>query len=276
MDAPQFSLEREQYVALSQVVSRVVHCAAMVNLAIGRQEMLDWSARGMTTVLEFCTDAQADLRFTSSTAVFPDRGGPWPEGLIPVWEGCTGYGAAKIAAEATIRSSDIPAAIVRLPSLYDLEAPNPRDIYEIILEAGLRAGHMPKGLTFPMIDVTAVAAFLLGDITTADGAIYNLIPDQRVTPLQPAPIAAQDWPAKVTLEPGIAGVIAEFPDTLRADATFETAQARAAWARISDQTFDTLCDAQTLLARRAETYQGEPALTSKSDMVSARAASLAK
>lgn len=159
MDAPQFSLEREQYLALSQVVRRVVHCAAMVNLAIGRQEMLDWSARG---------------------------------------------------------------------------------------------------------------------ITTGEAAIYNLIPDQRVTPTQPAPVAAQEWPVKVTLEPGIAGVISEFPDTLRAGAAFETAQARAAWARVSDRGFETLCDAQTLLARRAETYQGEPALTSKSDMVSARAASLAK
>ena len=276
LDAPQFSLDPAQYAALTQVVSRVVHCAAMVNLAIGRQEMLDWSARGITTVLEFCGDAQADLRFTSSTSVFPDRGGPWPEGLIPVWEGCTGYGAAKIAAEMTIRNAEIPAAIVRLPSLYDLEAPNPRDIYEIILETGLRAGHMPKGLAFPMIDVTAAAAFLLGDITTPVASIYNLIPDQRVMPAQPQPIAARDWLSKVTLEPGIAGVIAEFPDTLRADAAFETTQARAAWARISDQTFESLCDADTLLARRAEAYQGEPALISKSDMVSARAASLAK
>jgi acyl-coenzyme A synthetase/AMP-(fatty) acid ligase/nucleoside-diphosphate-sugar epimerase/acyl carrier protein len=276
LDAPQFSLDPGQYAALAQVTTRVIHCAAMVNLAIGRQEMLDWSARGITTVLEFCGDAQADLRFTSSTSVVPDRGGPWPEGLVPVWEGCTGYGAAKIAAEVTIRNANIPAAIVRLPSLYDLEAPNPRDIYEIILEAGLRAGHMPKGLTFPMIDVTGVAAFLLGDITTEVAAIYNLIPDQRVTPEQHQPITAQDWLSKVTLEPGIAGVITEFPDTLRADAAFETAQARAVWARVSDLPFELLCDAKTLLARRLEAYQGEPALTSKSDMVSARAASLAK
>lgn len=276
LDAPQFSLDPGQYAALTQVVTRVIHCAAMVNLAIGRQEMLDWSARGITTVLEFCGDARADLRFTSSTAVVPDRGGPWPEGLVPVWEGCTGYGAAKIAAEATIRNANIPAAIVRLPSLYDLEAPNPRDLYEIILEAGLRGGHMPKGLAFPMIDVTGVAAFLLGDIATEIASIYNLIPDQRVTPEQPQPIAAQDWLDKVTLESGIARVIAEFPDTLRADGAFETAKARAAWARVSDQPFELLCDADTLLARRLEAYQGEPALTSKSDMVSARAASLAK
>ncbi|MCG7493606.1 AMP-binding protein [Thalassobius sp. Cn5-15] len=276
LDAPQFSLDPAQYATLAQMVTRVIHCAAMVNLAIGRQEMLDWSARGITTVLEFCSDAQADLRFTSSTAVVPDRGGPWPEGLIPEWEGCTGYGAAKIGAETTIRNTAIRAAIVRLPSLYDLEAPNPRDIYELILEAGLRAGHMPKGLTFPMIDVTAVAAFLLGDITMPDAPIYNLIPDQRVMPAGPDPVATQDWLDKVTLDTGIAGVIAEFPDTLRADARFETAQARAAWARVSDQAFETLCDAKTLLERRTQAYQGDPALISKSDIVSARAASLTR
>ncbi|MCH2164581.1 MAG: AMP-binding protein [Marinovum sp.] len=276
LDAPQFSLDQAQYAALAKAVTRVIHCAAMVNLAIGRQEMLDWSARGITTILEFCGDAGADLRFTSSTSVFPDRGGPWPEGLTPVWAGCTGYGAAKIAAEATIRNGEIPAAILRLPSLYDLEAPNPRDIYEIILEASYRAGHMPQGLTFPMVDVTAVAAFLLGDITTPEAAIYNLIPDQRVATATPQPLATQEWLAKVTLEPGIAGVIVDYPDTLRADARFENGQARAAWSRMSDEPFEALCVAATLLERRAQAYQGEPALISKSDMVSARAASLAK
>jgi hypothetical protein len=127
-----------------------------------------------------------------------------------------------------------------------------------------------------MIDVRDVAAFLLGDIATPTASIYNLIPDRRVMPAQPQPIPAQDWLGKVTPDPGIAGVIADFPDTLRADATFETVQARAAWARVSDRAFETLCDADTLLARRAKAYQGEPALISKSDMVSARAASLTK
>jgi len=104
LDAPRFALGQDAYDALAGAVSKVVHCAAMVNLAIGRQEMLDWSARGMQTVLTFCRDAQADLRFTSSSSVFPDRGGPWPEAPATVWEGCTGYGAAKIAAEEAIRA----------------------------------------------------------------------------------------------------------------------------------------------------------------------------
>ncbi len=276
LDAPQFSLDRVHYEAMTQVVTRVIHCAAMVNLAIGRQEMLDWSARGITTVIEFCRDADADLRFTSSTSVFPDRGGPCPEDLITVWEECTGYGAAKIAAEATIRSSGISSAIVRLPSMYDLEAPNPRDLYEIILQAVFRSGNRPRGLTFPMIDVTAAASFLLGDITTPDASIYNLIPDHRITLEMPQPVAPQDWLAMTNLDPGIAGVIAEYPDTLCADAKFETAHAQAAWARVSDRPFGSLTDTETLLARRAQAYQGEPALTSKSDIVSARAASLAK
>lgn len=260
LDAPNFDLPRAQYRGLARMVERVVHCAAMVNLAIGRQEMLDWSARGITSVIAFCRDAGADLRFTSSTSVFPDRGGPWPEGLTPVWEGCTGYGAAKIAAEDTIRAADIPAAIVRLPSLYDLAAPNPRDIYEIILKASFATGAFPRGLCFPMIDVGAAAAFLVGDIARPGAPIYNLIPD----PIAPACLEARpfaEWRARAPLDPGIARVLAEYPDTLRADARFETARARAAWARISDRPFDSISDADTLLACRARPHQSAPAFT---------------
>ncbi|EBA13666.1 AMP-binding protein [Roseobacter sp. CCS2] len=261
LDAPQFALEPDAYAALAKSVTKVVHCAAMVNLAIGRKDMLDWSARGMETVLGFCTDAQADLRFTSSSAVFPDQGGPWPEAPVTLWEGCTGYGAAKIAAEAAILASGISAAIVRLPSLYDLDTPNPRDIYEIILKASLRAGSMPQALEFPMTDVTAAAAFLLGDVTAPGGAIYNLMADTRILPQDPAALPTTQWLATAELPQGIAKVIAEFPDTLCANSDFENAAARAAWARVSDQPFDTISDADTLLARRARDYHKDPALT---------------
>lgn len=261
LDAPQFALEQDAYAALARSVTKVVHCAAMVNLAIGRKDMLDWSARGMQTVLAFCADAKADLRFTSSSAVFPDQGGPWPESLATVWDGCTGYGAAKIAAEVAIQASGVPAAIVRLPSLYDLNAPNPRDIYEIILEASLRAGHMPKSLQFPMTDVTAAAAFLLGDVTASSGAIYNLMADTHITPKDPNALAPKDWLAKAELPQGITKVIAEFPDTLCANATFANTAARSAWARISDDAFDTISDTDTLLARRAHDYHSDPAFT---------------
>ncbi|OAN74020.1 AMP-dependent synthetase [Jannaschia sp. EhC01] len=260
LDAPRFALAQDAYTALARSVSRVVHCAAMVNLAIGRDEMLDWSARGMETVLTFCGDAGADLRFTSSSAVFPDRGGPWPEAPAKPWDGCTGYGAAKIAAEDAIRAAGIPAAIVRLPSLYDLEAPNPRDIYEIILEASLRAGHMPQGLEFPMIDVTVAAAFLLGPVTASDAPIYNLMADAHIIPKDPHALPPADWLEKVTLAEGIAKVITEFPDTLRATSTFDNSAARAAWAQVSDQPFAVISDGDALLARRARDYQRDPAL----------------
>lgn len=260
LDAPHFALEPAAYTALAASTSKVVHCAAMVNLAIGREEMLDWSARGMETVLGFCKDAKADLRFTSSSAVFPDRGGAWPEAPATVWEGCTGYGAAKIAAEAAIRTSGVAAAIVRLPSLCDLEAPNPRDIYEIILKASLEAGHMPQALAFPMTDVTAAAAFLLGPVTGPDAPIYNLMADARIMPADPHALPPKEWLGKVTLAPGIAKVIADFPDTLRADASFENNAARAAWAQLSDRPYDTISDGDALLARRAADYQRDPAL----------------
>lgn len=261
LDAPQFALEKAAYTALAASTSKVVHCAAMVNLAIGRQEMLDWSARGMQTVLTFCADAGADLRFTSSSAVFPDRGGPWPEAPATTWEGCTGYGAAKIAAETAIRASGVDAAIVRLPSLYDLGAPNTRDIYEIILKASFEAGHMPQSLVFPMTDVTAAAAFLLGPITGPDAPIYNLMADARIVPKDANALPPMDWLAQVTLAPGIAKVIVDFPDTLCADARFKNGATRAIWGGISDRPFDTICDGETLLARRADDYQSEPALT---------------
>lgn len=261
LDAPHFALHSDAYAALAQSVTKVVHCAAMVNLAIGHEDMLDWSARGMETVLTFCADANADLRFTSSSAVFPDRGGPWPEAPATLWDQCTGYGAAKIAAEAAIQAAGVAAAIVRLPSLYDLNAPNPRDIYEIILKASLRAGHMPQALEFPMTDVTAAAAFLFGPVTAPDAPIYNLMADTRIVPSDPAALGPKDWLAIAALDPGIARVIADFPDTLRADSTFENAAARAAWAQTSDQPFDTISDSDSLLGRRARDYQSEPALT---------------
>ncbi len=261
LDAAQFALSQEAYVQLASSVTKVVHCAAMVNLAIGREEMLDWSARGMETVLAFCKQAGADLRFTSSSAVFPDRGGPWPETLTSVWNGCTGYGVAKIAAERAIAATDVPAAIVRLPSLYDLQAPNMRDIYEIILKASYVAGHMPQSLTFPMSDVMATAAFLLGPIVSPDTSIYNLMADTRIVPKDPDALAPQDWLERVSLAPGIAKVIADFPDTLRADSRFDNAAAQAAWARVSNRPFGSISDGETLLACRARDYQREPALT---------------
>jgi acyl-coenzyme A synthetase/AMP-(fatty) acid ligase/nucleoside-diphosphate-sugar epimerase/acyl carrier protein len=260
LDAPNFGLEPSAYAALATSVTRVIHCAAMVNLAIPRTEMLEWSARGMAKVLAFCSTADADLRFTSSSAVFPDRGGPWPEGPAKAWEGCTGYGAAKIASEVAIKNSGVCAAIVRLPSLYDLNAANPRDIYEIILKASLCAGHMPHGLEFPMTDVKAAAAFLLGPVTAPDAPIYNLMADVRITPTDPNALDAKDWLEAVKLAPGIANVIAKFPDTLCADATFINTAACAALVQITDRPCSSISDGNALLLRRAKDYQSDPAL----------------
>jgi nucleoside-diphosphate-sugar epimerase/acyl carrier protein len=260
LDAPSFGLNDAPLKALAASVTQVVHCAAMVNLAIGRKEMLNWSARGMETVLKFCNDASADLRFTSSSAVFPDSGGPWPETTAVLWDEITGYGAAKIAAEVAIQSSGISAAIVRLPSLYDLNAPNPRDIYEIILKASLRGGYMPEGLEFPMTDVTAAAVFLLAPVTAPNAPIYNLMADARISPHGYTALAPKDWLATVDLDPGIANVIATFPDTLRADASFFNTSARAAWACVSGNSYSSICDEAALLSRRKLDYQSDPAL----------------
>lgn len=260
LDSTGFGLNATACAALTASVTKVIHCAAMVNLAIGREEMMGWSARGIETVLTFCKSAHADLCFTSSSAVFPDQGGPWPEGPATEWEGCTGYGAAKIAAEEAIRTAGIPAAIVRLPSLYDLNSPNSRDIYEIILQASLRAGHFPNGLEFPMTDVTAAAAFLVGSVISPEAPIYNLMADERIAPKGSRMLNTQDWLAAVELEPGIANVISDFPATLCANAVFENGRARATWASISNRPYSDISDADALLSRRAQDYQRDPAL----------------
>ena len=261
LDAARFGLDPDAYDALAGAVTQVVHCAAMVNLAVGRAERLEWSARGIETVIAFCRQAQADLRFTSSSAVFPDQGGPWPEAPAHAWDGCTGYGAAKIAAEVAIAASDVPAAIVRLPSLYDLVRPNPRDIYEIILAASQTLGHMPEGLEFPMTDVTAAAAFLLGPITGDDAPIYNLMADHRVHAGAASALPVETWRASADLPSGIAGVIDEFPSTLKADAAFENTHAKAAWRTLSHAPYDTISDPEVLLIQRGCLYQSDPALT---------------
>lgn len=260
LDAPRFGLDAAAHDMLAARVRAVVHCAATVNLALGAAEMTTGALRGVETVLAFCRAAGADLRFASSTAVFPDRGGPWPEGPARGWNGVSGYGAAKIAAEEAIAASGVPAAILRLPSLYDLGSPNPRDLYEIVLAAALRSGTLPRGLRFPMIDVRAAAAVLLGPTPEAGAEHRNLVAG-LVAPSARGTVPTADWLAAADLPAGVARLLAAAPDTLRADARFETAAARAAWRAVSDAPYEAICDAEALLAARAAAYQGEPALT---------------
>ena len=111
-----------------------------------------------------------------------------------------------------------------------------------------------------MTDVTAAAAFLLGPIAAPEAPIYNLMADARIAPKDASALPATDWLAKVQLDPGIAKVIADFPDTLRADSIFENNAARAAWVQLSDRAFDTISDGDALLKRRASTYPSDPAL----------------
>ncbi len=155
----------------------------------------------------------------------------------------------------------MPAAIIRLPSLYDLDAPNPRDICEAILEAALRADAVPEGLCFPMTDVRAAAVLLLGPVTAPGAPVMNLIPETPLRPEASRRLAPDAWREAVDLPAGIARLIAEAPDTLRVDARFDNDAARAAWARVSDCPFEAICDGAALLAARRAAYQSEPALT---------------
>ena len=144
-DALRFGLDEASHDALAARVSSVVFCAAMMNMAIGKAEILNWSERGRDTVLSFRREAGADLCVSSSGATFADRGGPWREAAIPPWDSCPGYGGTEIAAEAAIAASDSPAALVRLPSFCCLGAPNPAISTKSSLPRQPGRAHVPRG-----------------------------------------------------------------------------------------------------------------------------------
>lgn len=250
-----FGLDPQSYAQLAECVSSVIHCAAMVNLAVDRTHSQKWAQTGISNILDFCASAEADLRFTSSSAVFPDAGGPFPEAATQLFEGCSGYGAAKIDAEAQIAASGVPSAIVRLPSLYDLTAPNPHDIYEIIMAACATMKALPEGLTFRMVDVHAVAAVLVGLAPPDGGAqYYNYGPDAYVTPaVMPsnfAVLSPQDWLRAAPLSEAERALIASDMLVLRATSQFDHANARTAWAQVMEGDFTTSTNPAALIQAR--------------------------
>ncbi|MBB3995698.1 acyl-coenzyme A synthetase/AMP-(fatty) acid ligase/thioester reductase-like protein [Sulfitobacter undariae] len=255
LEDTRFGLDQQSYLQLAACVRSVIHCAAMVNLAVDRSHSQKWSQTGISNILAFCAEAQADLRYTSSTAVFPDAGGPFPEAATKVFEGCSGYGAAKIDAEAQIIASGVPAAIFRLPSLYDLAAPNPHDIYEIIMTACNHLQAVPEGITFRMVDVHKVAAVLVGMTPVNVGAqYYNYGSDIFVTPvLIPdhfTVCAPQDWLRDAPLSDAQRALIASDMLVLRATSRFEHTNAKAAWGQVMDGDFATAADPAALVQAR--------------------------
>lgn len=254
IDEARFGLSEERYTALASQVTSVIHCAAMVNLAVDHSHSSAWSQAGIANILQFCGDAGADLRFTSSSAVFPDSGGPFPEAATEVFDQCSGYGAAKLAAEAQILASNIPAALVRLPSLYDLETPNSKDIYEIILKACAAIGSVPEGFTFRMVDVHAAAKFLIGLPAGAGQTFYNFAPDEIVTPdMIPegfAVLPVQTWLRDAPLTAPERALIASDISVLQAASCFDNATARAAWEQISGTALAATTSPHALIAQR--------------------------
>lgn len=249
-----FGLGGDDYRALCAATRRVIHCAAMVNLAVDRDHMEIWSKAGISNILQFCQDANADLRFSSSTAVYADTGGPYAEAPTALFTTCGGYGAAKIDAEHLIAKSGVSAAIVRLPSLYDIDAPNPNDIYETIMTACASLSAVPQGMTFRMIDVHGAAAFLAGLQTGTGAQYFNLTPDHLITTddlpktIKVLPVAV--WLAQAPLSAGERALIAADLTVLHANSMFEHTAAKAMWTQISDQPFAKISDPAALLAHR--------------------------
>ncbi|MEP5153905.1 AMP-binding protein [Planktotalea sp.] len=250
-----FNLSDGDYHALAQKVRSVIHCAAMVNLAVDPEHMLDWSRAGITNVLKFCTASNADLRFSSSSAVFADIGGPYAETATSAYAHCSGYGAAKIEAEALIAASGVPAAIVRLPSLYDLEAPNGKDIYEIIVKACAEMRAIPEGFAFRMIDVHAAARFL-GSVPRSDGAhYYNFAPEHfdvasNIEGLGIDVRPLTDWLRDAPLTQAEKALIKADLSVLKADAVLSNAHAEDMWGRVTGEPLSNISQPRDLLARR--------------------------
>ncbi|MFN3664308.1 SDR family oxidoreductase, partial [Yoonia sp.] len=264
MDDARFGLPGADYASLAQNTRSVIHCAAMVNLAVDRDHMESWSKAGISNILQFCADAGADLRFSSSTAVFADQGGRYPEGVATAFPEISGYGAAKVAAEALIAESGVDAAVVRLPSLYDLENPNPNDIYEIIMAACAGMQAVPEGLTFRMIAVQAAARFL-ADLTRAEGLRYfNLTPDIYASPPDMPVLPVEVWLRDAPLSDGERALIAADLSVLRATATLTHDAASAAWRQITGEGFDAVSDPDALIAARLGSvphHHNDPAFT---------------
>jgi acyl-coenzyme A synthetase/AMP-(fatty) acid ligase/thioester reductase-like protein/acyl carrier protein len=262
-----FGLDQEAYDGLAEKVSAVIHCAAMVNLAVGRELMEAWSQSGISTILQFCEDAGAPLGFSSSTSVFPDTGGPYSEDATTVFDGVSGYGAAKIAAEHAIAGSGVAATIVRLPSLYDLNDPNPNDIYETILKSCQELGSVPLGMCFNMTDVRAAAKFLVRQAQSERVSYCNLIADSAVTCPPSAvglePVSASTWLATAPLTPAERRLISESPTILCADAVYENTTAKRTWDQVGLGPFQLVSDVDALLTRRLPRSQkaAEPAAT---------------
>ncbi|RJL02833.1 NAD-dependent epimerase/dehydratase family protein [Paracoccus aestuarii] len=260
LDQPMLGLDGDSHAGLARAVSRVIHCAAMVNLAVDRDHMEGRARTAIGHVLDFCRAAGAGLVFSSSTSAFPDQGGSFPEGPVRPFDGISGYGAAKIAAEAAIAASGVDALILRLPSLYDLDRPNPRDIYETVMAACARMGRAPRDLRFHMTDVRA-AAQVMADHRPRGLVWANLVADRPVT--VPGDMAPADWLDQAPLEPAMARFLRDAPDSLTADPACDNARARDLWPG----DFDRISQARTLLARRlpamasAPRHQGDPAFT---------------
>ncbi len=255
LEDTKFNLDNSEYDKLCQRVTAVIHCAAMVNLAVDPEHMQAWSHAGVANILDFCTDANADLRFSSSISVFPDTGGPFPEGKTELFPECSGYGAAKIAAEHQILAANVPAAIVRLPSMYDLDHPNPNDIYEQVIAACIDTNLCPD-LKFRMSDVYDVAHFLVGLPMASEITFYNFITDDFITnAINPKfdkipKTDPQTWLEKSSLVEGTRALIATAHSTFMADADMENATAAQAWTDMTNTPFSTTADPTALITRR--------------------------
>jgi len=108
---PLLGMDRGDHRELARRVETVVHCAATVDFGIPAERVMQINLGGTLQVIDFCRRAGAELLYVS-TAFVSRRG-------LALRATETGIGSpvayieSKLAAEAAVRGSGIPTAIVR-------------------------------------------------------------------------------------------------------------------------------------------------------------------
>ncbi len=239
-------LNDADYQELANKVTTVLHSAALVNLALPHELLENSIVHGTEHVTQFACSANAPLVFVSSSSVFPDRGGPFAESETHVFDGISGYGSAKIAAENSIMRQCDAATIVRIPSLHDPRTPNRDDIYERIGASILQMELWPRNLRFQMLQRDPFCAFLARILANGSAhGILNVFTNvfirngKRHGADRMREVSDSYWISRSRL-PRDTKKALRAQNLFQADALFETAQARKTWASLTGRPYSDL------------------------------------
>ncbi|RVU86559.1 NAD-dependent epimerase/dehydratase family protein [Leucothrix sargassi] len=171
-------LSKENYIQLAKNVYSVIHSASLVNLTLDKAFLEKTVVEGGHHIINFCHASAAQLHFVSTSAVFPDQGGPYPESLISNPQVTSGYGLTKIAVERDISENLSDYSIYRIPSVTDADTPNDADVYERIKQLSLAHGVFPTPFCTQLVQLHEVAALIAGAaLNGRQDGVLNVMPN---------------------------------------------------------------------------------------------------